>query len=116
MNFFIKTILSAVIIATASELGKRSSVLAAALIALPLTSILALSFLYLETKDLQKVSDLSYNIFWLVLPTLIFFVALPQLLKYGFDFWTALSISCAGLIILFYGYDCLFRNLGFFKQ
>ena len=77
MKFLLNTLISAVIIAAAAEVGKRSSFVGALLVALPLTSILAISFLYLETGDVQKVTALSYGIFWLVLPTLLFFLLLP---------------------------------------
>ena len=43
MQFFVKILLSALIIAGVSELGKRYSLLAAVLASLPLTSVLALS-------------------------------------------------------------------------
>lgn len=112
MKFLINTIISAIIIAAVAEIGKRSSFVGAALVALPLTSILAISFLYIETKDLQKVSALSYGIFWLVLPTLLLFIALPMLLKTGLNFWISLATSSGALIIVFWGYSWLLHKLG----
>ena len=66
-----------------SELAKRSSFWGAALASLPLTSLLAFVWLYLDTGDIQKVSSLSQGIFWLVLPSLLLFVVLPLLLRSG---------------------------------
>ena len=46
--------LSALIIVAVSEVAKRSSLLGAALASLPLTSLLAFVWLYLDTGDTQK--------------------------------------------------------------
>src|SRR3712207_1028244 len=89
MKFALNTLLSSLIIASVVELGRRSAFLGALLMSLPLTSILALSFLYVETRDTQKVIALSNGIFWLVLPSLIFFLLLPALLRSGAGFWGA---------------------------
>lgn len=112
MKFFLNTLISALIIATVAEVGKRSTFVAALLVALPLTSVLALSFLYFETKDVGKVSALSYGIFWLVLPTLSFFILLPVLLKTGLNFWAAIATSSGSLIAIFFGYSWLLKRFG----
>ena len=92
MYFLIKTLLSAVMIAAISELGKRFSWLAAILASLPLTSILAIIWLYHDTGDVQKISDLTKGIFWAVLPSLLFFIIFPILLKNGIRFWISLPL------------------------
>lgn len=101
MYFFIKTLITALIIAGISELSRRYSMLAAVLASLPLTSILAFIWIYYETKDDQKIIELSYSIFWLVIPSLLFFIILPLLLKSGVKFTPALIISS---IIMACGY------------
>ncbi|MGZ3695364.1 MAG: DUF3147 family protein [Bdellovibrionota bacterium] len=112
MRFLLNTLISALIIASVAEIGKRSTFVGALLVALPLTSILALSFLYVETKDIEKVSALSYGIFWLVLPTLLFFILLPLLLKSGLSFWAALASSMSALLVVFFGYAWLLKRFG----
>jgi hypothetical protein len=63
-------------------------------------------WLYHDTKDAAKVSALSTSIFWLVLPSLVFFIALPALLKSGVQFYasfaaaTAIMLACYGLMLL----------------
>jgi hypothetical protein len=47
-------------------------------------------WLYAETGQTEAISALSWNIFWLVLPSLTLFAALPWLLKQGFGFPVAL--------------------------
>lgn len=99
--YILKTLLSAVLIVTVSEIAKRSSIWAGLVASLPLTSLLAIIWLYLDTKDVTKIAQLSKDIFWLVLPSLVFFVALAFLLQKGMHFWLSLGIS-AGLTVLAY--------------
>ncbi|MEQ1917721.1 MAG: DUF3147 family protein [Elusimicrobiota bacterium] len=93
--FALKLVLSALIIAGASELGKRSTFAGAILISLPLSSLLAVTWLYVETKDPARVADMTGGIFWAVLPSLLFFLVLPALLKRGWGYWPALACACA---------------------
>lgn len=97
-GMIVKTILTALIVAGASELGKRSSAAGAVLASLPLTSTLVLCWLYLDTKDPAKVAAMSTDIFWAVLPSLPFFLVLPLLLKRGWGYWPALGASCAAML------------------
>ena len=101
MQFIIKIIVSALIIASVSELAKRFTPLAAILASLPLISILAMIWLYRDTHDVQKIIDLSQGIFWAILPSLLFFIVLPLLLKLGLKFSLAMFSSS---IIMFIGY------------
>ncbi len=102
MQFIIKIIISALIIATVSEIAKRYTLFAAVVASLPLTSILAMVWLYRDTKDVQKVVDLSAGIFWAVLPSLLFFIVFPILLKTELGFVSSLIISS---LIMFVGYS-----------
>lgn len=97
--FLAKTLFSALVIALVSEIAKRSSFWAALLIALPLTTVLSLIWLWRETGDVAKVTQLSMGVFWLVLPTLLFFVLLPVLLRAQWGFYAALSASLAASTI-----------------
>ena len=97
----IKVLISALLIAGVSELGKRSSLISAILASLPLTSILAMIWLYWDTGNTQKVSELSIGILWAVLPSLLFFAVFPVILKAGLKFEFALLLSCG---IMFLGY------------
>lgn len=101
MYFFIKIAITAIIVAAVSELARRYSLLAAALASLPLTSILAFVWLYQDTKDTQKIIELSYGILWLILPSCFFFVLLPVLLKSGIKFYPALALSCVAMSVAY---------------
>lgn len=94
MQFFLKTVVSAVLIAAAAELGKRSTTAGAVLASLPLTSILAMSWLFADTRDAGKVAALSTGIFWAVAASLPMFLVLAWLLRRGVGYLPALGISC----------------------
>lgn len=98
---FLKFFTSAALIVAISEISKRYSLIAALLASLPLTSLLAFVWLYIDTKDTRKVITLSYDVAWLVLPSLAFFVVLPAALKQGMSFWLALIIAAVATALAY---------------
>ena len=104
-QYLIKLFVSAAIIVFVSEISKKSVLVGAVTASLPLVSILALTWLYMETKDIEKVSALSTGIFWLVIPSLALFIALPLLLKSGTNFYLSL-IGASGVTVLCY-FSCI---------
>ncbi len=76
-----------------AELAKRNSLMGAVIASIPLISVLAFIWLYIDTGDVTKISELSKQIFWLVIPSLMLFVSLPVLLKLKVHFYIALPIS-----------------------
>lgn len=91
--YLIKIAVTTVLIVAISEIAKRSSFLGALLASVPLISVLAITWLYVDTKDIAKVSALATSVFWLVLPSLAFFVTLPLLIRQGLHFYLSVSIS-----------------------
>lgn len=112
MHFALKVLITAVIVAAASELAKRNTTAAAMLIALPLTSILAMIWLYVDTRSIADVDKLSISIFWLVLPTLAFFGIFSYLARHLGQFWPSLGISCALMVAIYLGFAALARRMG----
>ena len=108
----IKFIITAGVVVGVSEIAKRSSAFAAMLAALPLTSILAMVWLYVDTKDSEKIIDLSNGIFWLVLPTLLFFVILPFMLKNQLGFWLSMVLSSAVMIMFYLAFVFFGKKIG----
>ena len=78
---------------TVSEAAKRSTLFGALIASLPLTSILAMVWLYIDTGDTEKIARLSAGVFWLVLPSLVLFLSLPVLLRSGLGFYPSMGIS-----------------------
>ncbi len=52
-------------------------------------------WLYVETKDVEKISTLATSVFWLVLPSLALFVSLPLFLRQGINFYLSMGLSIA---------------------
>lgn len=91
--YLFKLFLSAALIVIISEISKRTGYLGGLIASLPLVSLLAIGWMWVETHDTAKIADFSRSVFWFVLPSLIFFVLLPWLMpKLGF--YTALTIAC----------------------
>lgn len=93
-SYVIKVLISALTIVGVTEVTKRAGSFWGGLLAsLPLTSLLAFLWLYRDTHNSRMIADLSWSIFWLVLPSLTLFVLLPILLKRGIAFPIALPAS-----------------------
>lgn len=101
-QYGIKIALTALVVVIVSEIARRSSFWAAILASLPLASLLAFTWLYLETGDSQRVAALSQGIFWLVIPSLPLFLLLPALLRAGVNFWASLGAACAVTVAAYF--------------
>ncbi|NDU85555.1 MAG: DUF3147 family protein [Ferrovum sp.] len=95
LYYALKVIISALIIVVVSEIAKRSTGFAALVASIPLTSLLAFVWLHMERSPSDQIADLSSQIFWLVLPSLLLFLLLPLLLRHGWSFWFSLGVSVA---------------------
>lgn len=112
MQLLLKAVISGVIVAIASEAARKSSLLGAVLVSLPLTSILALTWLYADTRDPGQVAALSWSILWVVVPSVVFFVALPVALRAGLGFAAALPLACAVTALAYAVWVAAARALG----
>lgn len=101
-QYSLKILLTTALVVAVAEVGKRSSLWGAVLASLPLTSLLAFIWLYLDSSNTQSVAALSTSIFWLVLPSLLLFVTLPLLLKAHLPFWPSLLASCVVTIVSYF--------------
>lgn len=110
--YAIKLAFSAVVIVIVSEVSKRATTLGALLASLPLVSILAMVWLYIDTGDRSTVADLASGIFWLVLPSLALFLMLPALLRAGHGFWVSLIVGCVATALLYLGEVWVLRRMG----
>lgn len=100
-----KYLLTAALVVLVSEVAKRSDKFGALIAALPLVSVLALVWLYMEHQPEQKIADQARYTFWYVVPTLPMFLAFPLLLP-RIGFWptllaaVVLTGACFGLLAL----------------
>jgi hypothetical protein len=112
LYYAIKVIVSALIIVAISEIAKRSSGFAALVASIPLTSLLAFIWLHVEGSSPEKIAELSSQVFWLVIPSLVLFLVLPVLLKHGFNFWISLGVSVVATAGCYLALLPLLRRLG----
>lgn len=112
MYFFLKVLISALVIAAVSEIGRRSTLMAAVIASLPLNSVLAILWLYHDTGDAARVIALSRGIFWALLPSLLFLLLFPFLLRSGLRFGWALSAAILAMIAAYLLYAWLLGRLG----
>jgi hypothetical protein len=99
--FLVKVGLSGLIAALVSEIGRRYPGWGGLVASLPLTSILAMIWLWRDTGDRMQVAALSGSIFWFILPSLPMFLVLPALLRSELGFWLSLALVIAGTLALY---------------
>lgn len=98
LYYIIKVLLSSVVIVAITEISKRSTLFGSILASVPLVSLLAFIWLYLDTKDVKQIADLSQGVFWLVIPSLSFFVLFPVMLNKNINFWISLLVSLGAMV------------------
>ena len=110
--YVLKIAITTVLIVLISEIAKRSSFWGAVLASIPIVSVLAMIWIYTETKDIEKISQFSISVFWLVLPSLALFVTLPLLLKKGVNFYMSLGVSALITLIIYYALISVLDKMG----
>lgn len=100
--YLVKVLVSAILIAAISEISRRSSLAGSILASVPLVSVLAMIWLYVDTGNTEKISALATGIFWLVIPSLALFITLPLLLKYGLNFYLSMGLSIVTTIVSYF--------------
>ncbi len=93
---FLKAGISAGVIVGVSEIARRNNFAASWLHSLPLVSLLAFVWIYLETRDTALIARHAQGTFWFVIPTLPMFLGMPWLLRHGWGFWPSLL---AGIVL-----------------
>ena len=111
MLLAVKLLISAGLIVLATELAKRSTLAGGIILSLPLTSVIALCWVWLESKSSQKVSDLSMSTLWMVIPSLVFFPTLALLLRAKAGFVLALPVSCLGTAAVYWVFMKVFAHV-----
>lgn len=110
--YTLKIVVTTVLVVVVSEVAKRSTLTGAILASIPIVSVLAMIWLYIDTNDVEKISTLSTSIFWLVVPSLSLFISLPILLKQGINFYISISLSVFITILCYWLMISLLQHLG----
>ena len=112
--YLLKLIITSLIVVVASEVAKKSTFIGALIISIPLTSLLAFIWLYVDTKDYQKVIDISYGTILLSIPSFAFFIILPILLKFKYNFVISIIISIIGTALIYFVFTFVLKKFGIF--
>lgn len=97
-----KFALSALVIVVVTKVQLVHDRLSALLIALPLTSLLAMLWMRAEGQSSDRIANHAEGTFWFVLPTLPMFLVLPWMLRNSWSFGAALAANCVLTIVLFF--------------
>jgi hypothetical protein len=89
----LKILTSGIIIGLASEVGKKSGKLGGLILSLPLTTLMTLIWLWIETGNPEKIVSVSKETLIFVIPSFVFFIALPLLMEKGIHFYVSFTIS-----------------------
>lgn len=98
-----KFAVTALLVVLVSEIARRSTLMGALLASVPLTSVLAMVWIWIDTRDVERLAVFSTDVAWLVLPSLVLFILLPVLLRLGVDFWWALSAGVGATALAYLG-------------
>jgi len=106
-----KYLLTAGMVVFISEVAKRSDRLGGFIAALPLMTLLTLTWLYMENQPEEKIANHAYYTFWYVIPTLPMFLLFPYLLpKLGF--WLTMGASVVVTIICLGLFTLMMKGFG----
>ena len=101
LYLFIKAALSGAIVAAVSEIARRYPGWGGLVASLPLTSLLAMIWLWRDTGDPERIAALSTGAFWFILPSLPLFIILPLLIRSGIGFWASFAIAIGVTLALY---------------
>lgn len=107
-----KLFLTALVILMVTKVQVFHDRISALLVALPLTSLLAMIWMRVEGQDAGRIANHAEGTFWFVLPTLPMFLLLPWMLRNGWGFGNAIVINCLVTVILFLGLVAILKRVG----
>lgn len=109
----VKLVITALIIVVVTKIQIYSDKLSALLIALPLTSMVAMIWMRQEKPDEpERIAGHAEATFWFVLPTLPMFLILPWMLRHGWNFWPALGANSLITVGCFWLTVVILRHFG----
>lgn len=108
----VKLLLTAALILFVTKIQLVSDRLSALLIALPITSLVAMIWMHQSGQSSSRLANHAEGTFWFVLPTLPMFLILPWMLRNGWGFWAALLANCLVTIAFFWITVVVLRRFG----
>lgn len=106
-----KYAITAALVVLISEVAKRSDKLGALIAALPMVTVLAMVWMYVEHQPADKIANHAWYTFWYVLPTLPMFLLFPFVLP-RFGFWPSLGLGALITFVSFMLVATVVRRFG----
>jgi hypothetical protein len=100
--YITKLIITTLLIVLISEITKRNSLVGALLAAVPLVSILAMTWMYVDTNNSNTAVEFSNKFIWLIAPSMTLFLIFPVLIKKGIGFYPSMSVAIIATITAYY--------------
>ncbi|MGB1874587.1 MAG: DUF3147 family protein [Akkermansiaceae bacterium] len=104
MPIILKYLITAGLVVLISEVARRSDKLGALIAALPMVTVLAMTWMFFEIKGPQqteKIANHAWYTFWYVIPTMPMFLLMPWMLRKGIHYGWSLLAGCLVTATLF---------------
>ena len=104
MPIILKYLITAGLVVLISEVARRSDKLGALIAALPMVTVLAMTWMFFELKGEQqteKIANHAWYTFWYVIPTMPMFLLMPWMLRKGIHYGWSLLAGCVVTAVLF---------------
>ena len=112
MYIGLKILITALIVVVISEISRRSTIIAGLIASIPLTSLLAIIWIYFETSDVENIKNLSSNILMMIPPSLTFFICLPLFIDMKVEFYVSIFLSIVITAIVYWLYFYILEIIG----
>ena len=110
--FLIKALVSGLLVALISTIARRYPGWGGLVASLPLVSVMAMLWLYGETRETDKVAALAMSTFWFFLPSMPMFLLIPLMLRSGWSFGVTMITAVVVTMLLYAGMNWLAPRLG----
>ncbi len=110
--FLIKALVSGLLVALISTIARRYPGWGGLVASLPLVSVMAMLWLYGETRETEKVAALAMSTFWFFLPSMPMFLLIPLMLRSGWSFGVTMITAVVVTMLLYAGMNWLAPRLG----
>ena len=112
----LKALGTAAVVLIVSEIAKKWTVLAAAIAALPLMTMLVVANIAFDGEakggGIAKANEFAMSFFYLFWPGLLFFIVLPLAQRIGIPFWWSFALAVVTTFAATWGAIVLLKSFG----
>lgn len=112
LQFVVKAVVSGLLVAVIATIARRYPGWGGLVASLPLVSVMAMLWLYGETRDSEKVASLAASTFWFFLPSMPMFLLIPLMLRSGWSFAATMTSAIIVTLALYAGMNWMAPKLG----